>query len=161
MFVVLSSCSLSRASTSSLSLSTCSLSCSSTSMTSEPSRIKTIALTHNEEYCTVAIYNLSHSEAAIPTHRFTTSLNYHICQPLLSSVLAHQCWPNGQLPDCVLSECVSRNRQSLTSVWRSSPSTMSVRSFEFVRFFLCTSVPDNIDHWSICTPHYCLHTNVQ
>ena len=64
-------------------------------------------------------------------------------QALLSSVLVHQWWPNGQLPGCVLSECVSRNRQSLTSVWRSSPSTMSVRSFEFGRLFLCTSVSEN------------------
>ena len=35
----------------------CSLSCSSTSMTSEPPRVETTALTHNEEYCPVAIYN--------------------------------------------------------------------------------------------------------
>ena len=41
----------------SLSLSTCSLSCSSTSMSSEPPRIQTTALTHTEEYCTVAIHN--------------------------------------------------------------------------------------------------------
>ena len=41
----------------SLSPSTCPLSCSSTSMSSEPPRIKTTALTHNEEYCPVAIHN--------------------------------------------------------------------------------------------------------
>ena len=41
----------------SLSLSTYSLSCSSTSKSSEPPRIKTTALTHNEEYCPVAIHN--------------------------------------------------------------------------------------------------------
>ena len=41
----------------SLSLSTCSLSCSSTSMSSEPPRIKKTALTHNEEYCSVATHN--------------------------------------------------------------------------------------------------------
>ena len=41
----------------SLSLSTCSLSCSSTSMSSEPPRVKTTALTHNEEYCPVAIHH--------------------------------------------------------------------------------------------------------
>ena len=41
----------------SLSLSACSLSCSSTSMSSEPPRVKTTALTHNEEYCSVAIHN--------------------------------------------------------------------------------------------------------
>ena len=53
----LPSLSLSRAATFSLSLSTCSLSCSSTSMTSEPPRIETTALTQNEEYCPVEIYN--------------------------------------------------------------------------------------------------------
>ena len=48
---------LSRASTF-LSLSTCSLSCSSISMSSEPPKIKTTALMHNEEYCPVATHNL-------------------------------------------------------------------------------------------------------
>ena len=41
----------------SLLLSTCSLSGSPASMSSETPRIKTIALTHNEEYCPVAIHN--------------------------------------------------------------------------------------------------------
>ena len=41
----------------SLTLSTCSLTCTSTSTMSSPPRVKTTALTHNEEYCTVAIYN--------------------------------------------------------------------------------------------------------
>ena len=54
--LVLSSSSFSRASTFS-PLSTCSLSCSSTSMRSEPPRNKTTALTHNEEYCPVAMHN--------------------------------------------------------------------------------------------------------
>ena len=36
----------------------CSLSCTSTSTMSNPSRIKTTALTHKEEYCTVTIRNL-------------------------------------------------------------------------------------------------------
>ena len=55
-FLTLSSSSLSRASTF-LSLSTSSLSCSSTSMWSKPARNKSTALTHNEEYCPVAIHN--------------------------------------------------------------------------------------------------------
>ena len=49
--------SLSLTSTFSLSLSTCSLSCTSTSPMSSPPRVKTTALTHNEEYCPVAICN--------------------------------------------------------------------------------------------------------
>ena len=40
-----------------LSQSTCSLSGTPSSMSSPP-RVKTTALTHNEEYCSVAIYNL-------------------------------------------------------------------------------------------------------
>ena len=40
----------------SLSLSTCSLFCTTSTMSSPP-RVKTTALTHNEEYCTVAMYN--------------------------------------------------------------------------------------------------------
>ena len=55
-FLTLSSSSVSGAFTF-LSLSTCSLSCSSTSMWSKPPRNKTTALTHNDEYCTVAIHN--------------------------------------------------------------------------------------------------------
>ena len=38
------------------SLSSCSLSCTTSPMSSPP-RVKTTALTHNEEYCPVAIYN--------------------------------------------------------------------------------------------------------
>ena len=54
--LVLSPFSLSLTSTFSLSLSTCSLSCTTSTMSSPP-RVKTTALTHNEEYCPVAIYN--------------------------------------------------------------------------------------------------------
>ena len=49
--------SVSLTSTSSLSLSTCSLSRTPSSTMPSPPRVKTTALTHNEEYCTVAIYN--------------------------------------------------------------------------------------------------------
>ena len=37
-------------------------------MSSEPPRIKTTALTHNEEYCTVAIHNLSQVLQANVSH---------------------------------------------------------------------------------------------
>ena len=47
---------LSAISTLSLSQSTCSLSGTPSSMSSPP-RVQTTALTHNEEYCPVAIYN--------------------------------------------------------------------------------------------------------
>ena len=56
LVLVLSPFSLSLSSTFSLSLSTCFLSCTTSTMSSSP-RVKTTALTHNEEYCTVAIYN--------------------------------------------------------------------------------------------------------
>ena len=58
LFVSLSCCSfllLFPTSTLSLSKSTCSLSGTPSSMSSPP-RVKTTALTHNEEYCPVAIY---------------------------------------------------------------------------------------------------------
>ena len=71
------------------------------------------------------------------------------------------CWPSGQLPDCVLCRHVSRSCQYSKSVWRPSLSTMSVTSFEPVRFLLCTFVPESIHHWSICTPHYYHRKNVR
>ena len=89
----------------SLSLSTCSLSCSSTSMSSEPPRIKTTALTHNEEYCPVAegyepnlLDNFDYSEtsAAIfqdesgdidtePSYSYDAELDDEIIEKALSS----------------------------------------------------------------------------
>ena len=56
LFLVLSPFSLSPTSTFSLSMSTRSLSGPPSSM-SIPPRVKTTALTHNEEYCLVAMYN--------------------------------------------------------------------------------------------------------
>ena len=55
-------------------------------------------------------------EAAVPVtfHRFPR-LNYHVCQGLFSFVLVRQCWLNGQIPDCVLCQRVSRSRQSSKS----------------------------------------------
>ena len=52
----------------SLSLSTCSLSCSSTSVSSEPARIKTTALTHNEEFAPWRYTTLSHVMARFGWH---------------------------------------------------------------------------------------------
>ena len=53
-------------STFSLSLSTCSLSGTPSSMSSPP-RVKTTALTHDEKYCPVAIYNPLTSSVVVLT----------------------------------------------------------------------------------------------
>ena len=65
--------------------------------------------------------------------------NYHVCLGLFSFVLVLQCRPKGQLPDCVLCRRVAQSRRCSKSDWPSSLSTMSVESFQLVRFFLCVS----------------------
>ena len=67
-------------------------------MTSEPPRIKTTALTHNEEYCPVAIYNPLTSfhhcfQFLIIGHRYLL-MNLHLVQFQYSFELMRLAYPH-------------------------------------------------------------------
>ena len=101
----------------SLSLSTCSLSCSSTSMSWEPPRIKTTALTHNEEYCTVAIHN--------PLTR------------LIDSVFRHDAW--------IDRSSSGRNRRHGCVLWSKPKAKISCVMDQQLDFANARSVPQDGD----------------
>ena len=84
-----------------------------------------------------------------------------LCRWLFSSVL---CAPMLALWSASLlfslKTCFTKS-SIFKSDWQSSFSTMRVMFFELSQFCFGISAPRNIGHWSIYTPHYCLHTTVQ
>ena len=83
----------------SLSLSTCSLFCSSTSMWSKPLRIKATALTHKEEYCTVAIHDPLRRTTRMSSPSdlmtlFLSSGQTHVCHSFLVRSFTMHAWPS-------------------------------------------------------------------